>query len=364
MSLDEGVSRFIGSLYEAVYDAHAWQSAMLELMARTGSRMAFVSCVNINNREYARSNFFHPDDTAAAIGAEEYVQGMLEYDPSLAWAAAHPDAGLCDTATMMPREDFRKLEYVKWQESRMGTVHWRVFYTAPVDNLSFALSLHPPGCEGPAPKEAANLHKLLFEHVCGALRLASRPPDLAHHAEPVIILDSVGKVLTMSPRAERLVCEGDGLTIHERRLNALSRNASKRLDDAIRSAVTSNVLGGSGGGVRLPRVNGRPDWLALVSPSPRFLEHLPAAVPAAVLRIVDAHPDLRLTDQHGDLFDLSRREIQVAQAMLDGHSVDSMCALLGISRNTGKVHLQSLFRKTSTNRQSELVHLLAQLARA
>lgn len=364
MSLDEGISRFIGCLYEAVYDAEAWRSAMLELMARTGSRMAFVSCVDINNREYTRSNFYHPDDTAAAIGAEEYVAGMFELDPSLTWAAAHPNAGLCDTATIMPREDFKQLEYVKWQASRMGTVHWRVFYTSPVDDLSFALSLHPPGSAGPASKDAALLHKLLFEHVSRALRLATRPPDLGHDAESVIILDSVGKVMTMSPRAERLVCEGDGLTVHKRHLSALYPAATARLESAIHSAVTSNMLGGAGGGVRLPRTNGRPDWLALVSPSPRFLEHLPVAVPAAVLRIVDAHPQLALTEHHAELFDLSPREIDVAQALLAGHSVDSMSALLGISRNTGKVHVQSLFRKTGTNRQSELVHLLAHLTRA
>ena len=41
----------------------------------------------------------------------------------------------------------------------------------------------------------------------------------------------------------------------------------------------------------------------------------------------------------------------------DGH------LLLRISRNTAKVHLQSIFRKTGTNRQSELVHLLSNVAR-
>ena len=363
MSLDEGVSRFIGSLYEAVYDADAWHSALIELMARTGSRMAFVSCVDLKNLQYARTNFIHPDDTKSAVGAGEYMNGMAALDPSLSWAAANPMAGLCDTATLMPREEFRQLEYVKWQESRMGTVHWRVFYTSPVDDLTFALSLHPPASAGPASKQTARLHKLLFEHVSRALRLATRPPDLGHDAESVIILDSSGKVLTMSPRAERLICEGDGLNVHSRTLSALTPDATARIESAIRSAVTSSAFGGSGGGVRLPRGNGRPDWLALVSPSPRFLEHLPIAVPAAVLRIIDAHPQHVLTAHHAELFDLSPREMQVGEALLGGHSLESMCALLGITRNTGKVHLQSLFRKTGTNRQSELVHLLAELAR-
>ena len=203
MSLDEGLSRFIGRLYEAVYDRDAWRAAMLELMARTESRMAFVSCVDVEQRDYARSEFYHPDETACGIGAAEYVAGMVELDPSLIWAAGNPNAGMCDTAMIMPREDFRQLEYVKWQEARMGTVHWRVFYTTPVDRLSFALSLHPPGSAGPASKESARLHKLLFEHVSRSLRLAVRPPELANISGAVIILDNAGKVLTMSARAER-----------------------------------------------------------------------------------------------------------------------------------------------------------------
>ena len=36
---------------------------------------------------------------------------------------------------------------------------------------------------------------------------------------------------------------------------------------------------------------------------------------------------------------------------------------LRISRNTTKVHLHSIFRKTGTNRQSQLVHLLSKIER-
>jgi DNA-binding CsgD family transcriptional regulator/PAS domain-containing protein len=363
MSLDEGVSRFIGRLYESVYDADAWRGVMHELMDRTGSHLAFVSWADVRHREYSRSAFYGREDSAFARGADEYQEEMYLSDPSLEWASRHPTAGVCDTSTIMPPDDFRMHPYVRWQASRFGTVHWRVFYTTPVDDLSFALSLHPPGGEGPASKEQAQLHELLFEHMERALRLAARPPDLATDTGAVIILDTSGQVLTMSPRAEQLVCKGDGLRIAHRTLRALSIEATAQLDCAIRSAITSASFGGAGGSVRLPRAAGSPDWLALISPCPRFLEHLPIRTPAALLRIVDTASTTALSPVHAELFDLSPRELEVAQALLGGHSLESLCMLLEISRNTAKAHLQSVFRKTGTNRQSELVHLLSNVVR-
>lgn len=363
MSLDEGISRFIGRIYESAYEADAWHSTMHELMDRTGSRMAFVSWADVRHREYSRSGFYGRDDSSFAQGASEYVEAMYQLDPSLEWASHHPDAGLCDTSRIMPHDDFRQHPYVRWQEACFGTVHWCVFYTKPVDGLSFALSLHPPGSEGPASDEQQRLHKLLFDHMERALRLASRPPDLSTNSEAVIILDTAGQVLSMSPRAEAMVAAGDGLTIERRRLGGTSLEATARLNCAIASAVKSGVLGGAGGGVRLSRTSGRPDWLALVSPCPRHLEHLPVRTPAAVLRIVETDPKAALSPAQAGLFDLSPREAEVAAALLAGHSVESLCALLGISRNTAKAHLQSIFRKTGTNRQSELVHLLSNVVR-
>lgn len=364
MSLDEGVSRFIGRIYESVYEADSWQKLMHELMDRTGSQMAFITWADVRNRECSRSGFYGREDSGFAAGTEEYAEEQYRIDPSLEWASRHSDAGVCDTSKIMPHDDFRNHPYVKWQESRFGTVHWRVFYTKSVDDLSFALSLHPPGTDGPATREQGKLHKLLFEHMERALRLASRPPDLATSAEAVVVLDTAGQVLSMSPRAEQLVAARDGLTLERRRLGAATLDGTARLNCAIASAVKSGVLGGAGGGVRLERPSGAADWLALVSPCPRHLEHLPMRTPAAVLRIIETDPRSSLSPAHAELFDLSPREAEVAEALLAGHSVESLCVLLGISRNTAKVHLQSIFRKTGTNRQSELVHLLSNVARS
>ena len=108
MSLDEGLSRFIGRLYEAVYEPVAWRSTMHELMKRTGSRLLFVCHADVRHREYSRTDFYGPDTSAFARGTDEYGEEMYRADPSLLWASAHPDAGVCDTSRLMSNEDFRK----------------------------------------------------------------------------------------------------------------------------------------------------------------------------------------------------------------------------------------------------------------
>lgn len=359
MSLDEGLSRFIGSLYEAVYDGDAWKLAMAQLMERTGSRIAFVSSVDLRNRHFSRTHFHAPEESVVDVGIREYSEEAFGLDPSLEWAAQHPHAGMCETDAIIPRSDYLDHPFIKWNRSRFGTTHWRVMYTQPSDELSFALSLHPPAEVGPAPRELRPLHRLLFEHMERALRLAARPPDLSRDRGSVIALDQHGCVLAMSPRAEAVLAGNDGLSSDDRRLRGLDRSSAVRFGRAIASAVR----GGCGAGVRLKRRSGKPDWLALVSPYPQFIDHLPVPSAASVVRIVEPKARETLAREHAQLFDLTSRELQVAEALLDGHSLESLATMLGMSRNTARVHLKSLFQKTRTNRQVDLVHLLADVAR-
>lgn len=58
-------------------------------------------------------------------------------------------------------------------------------------------------------------------------------------------------------------------------------------------------------------------------------------------------------------FGLSPAESRVATLLLSGHSVNDIASQLNRSRETVKSQLQSIYRKTNTSRQGELVALLA-----
>ena len=58
MALDEGLSRFIGRMYEAVHDPADWRKVIAELIERTNSRLVFIASVDVRQREYSRAMFF------------------------------------------------------------------------------------------------------------------------------------------------------------------------------------------------------------------------------------------------------------------------------------------------------------------
>jgi DNA-binding CsgD family transcriptional regulator len=57
------------------------------------------------------------------------------------------------------------------------------------------------------------------------------------------------------------------------------------------------------------------------------------------------------------LYDLTGSELRVLLAMAPGLSVKESAEMLGISETTAKTHLQHIFAKTGTSKQTELMHL-------
>jgi DNA-binding CsgD family transcriptional regulator len=62
------------------------------------------------------------------------------------------------------------------------------------------------------------------------------------------------------------------------------------------------------------------------------------------------------------LFRLTPAECRVALLLGEGHAPPAIAELIGVSTNTLKTQLASIYRKTGTSRQGQLVRMLSQLA--
>jgi DNA-binding CsgD family transcriptional regulator len=69
-------------------------------------------------------------------------------------------------------------------------------------------------------------------------------------------------------------------------------------------------------------------------------------------------PELRVISQ---AFDLTPAEARLASLLVEGRSVNSIAQTLSVAPNTLRKQLKSIFVKTDTHRQGELIALLAQL---
>ena len=363
MSLDDGLSKFLGGLYEAVHDPEGWRAAIAEIMRRSDSRMFVVSSVDLRRQQYADIQFHGPEDSSVEVGIREYAEEMSALDPTLDYAHENPEAGTYLSTQTIPPEDYYNHSFIKWSNSRFGSLHWRAFYSRPVDDLAFAVSFHPPPDEGPPSQEQFPLQALLFENLERAVRLAARPPNFADDDSALIAIDSMGRPLSLSQRAENILAEANGLIISGGVLTAQCADDNRLLQRAIWAAVDPSSAERPGRGVRINRGDGKSDILAVVSRFPPWLDHIPKPVPTALVRLIQLEMGPEHLSDHSHLFGLSARETSVASALLEGHSIDSLAAVLGISRNTARNHLQALFRKTQTSRQSDLVRLLDRIAR-
>jgi len=82
--------------------------------------------------------------------------------------------------------------------------------------------------------------------------------------------------------------------------------------------------------------------------------------PAAVVFIRGPAEDVPLARETiRQLFDLTPAEASLAALLAAGHKLDRAANELGITRNTARAHLRSVFSKSGATRQAELVHLIS-----
>jgi len=182
----------------------------------------------------------------------------------------------------------------------------------------------------------------------------------------VVLINPAGQVTVCNQRAEQIVRQADGLSVIKSRLCAADSAEAEVLDQLIATAVADGVNHDvrSGGVAIVHRPSLRQPFVLVVSPltiKTGSIDNDPSH-PRAVVLVKDpsdadkANPELLI-----DLFGLTRREAEVALAVVEGHGLRAAAQQLGIAATTARTHLQHVFEKTRTRRQSELTSRVLQI---
>lgn len=173
--------------------------------------------------------------------------------------------------------------------------------------------------------------------------------------EPALLLDECGRLLRLSPAMNLLITAADGLDMTAGRLRAAHPADDRALDAAIRRTLT-----GAAGTLRITRCSGRAAYVLTFYPLPQQSRMLVPAEAAMLVTIIDpATPPPASAPHIRAAFDLTPREAELAVRLMEGHSVESVAAIMAIGLPTARIHLRRVLQKTGTARQSELVRLLA-----
>ncbi|MBV9529340.1 helix-turn-helix transcriptional regulator [Sphingomonas sp.] len=360
MSLDERVSDLIKRIYRAGPDAREWDRIAVEILKVTGGNGALTTLTDLQNKELATYRAYGPEDTKFARGIEEYSERHID-DPSLRWAFENPSARFCYSHQTLRAEEYLQNDYVKWNLDHFGSTHWCVGYTGPADDLSFTFSLHFPAEDGPGSAVSRRLFRMLFDHMECAVRLQSRPFN-TNSARALVVLDSTGQVQDLTATADALLTKAGALTIRDGHLVATLHSEQSKLDAAVASVGSAVSSGAPPTAVKLAQLNGRP-WLITVRPLMDAYGPFGRVRTQLLIEIHHAAPRIDNLELVQSLFHLTAREIEIVRKLGEGHSVQSLSKAMNIRPNTARTHLRSIFAKTNTCRQSELLLLCASITR-
>ncbi|PSO12941.1 MULTISPECIES: helix-turn-helix transcriptional regulator [unclassified Sphingobium] len=172
----------------------------------------------------------------------------------------------------------------------------------------------------------------------------------------ILTLGGDGRVLGFGPQAQRIIASIAGIDIHHGKLRLTDRVSGRALEMAIQRCIAYPQAP-----PRAFALSQDPPSELLVVPAPSFRVYT-AVAPAVILYIHRAadHPTsiAALPARLRELFDLTPLESEIAALLAQGQSVRAVAERLGITQNTTRGYLKSLFAKTGVHRQAELVRLI------
>jgi pimeloyl-ACP methyl ester carboxylesterase/DNA-binding CsgD family transcriptional regulator len=190
-----------------------------------------------------------------------------------------------------------------------------------------------------------------------AFQLRNEPEQARAQIQcPFVLLDRHAAPITTSDQIATLA---DYLHVDEKSLtfvNDRTRSEFSQALEALRSGDTTQVL------VELRDKDGQGHYAYLVE-----ADNLPSAIQSISPNV--AFGLLVAEQQSGDRvrallqssFHLTSAESGLAMRLASGLALKEAAQALGISTNTARNHLQSIFEKTAINRQADLILMLTQL---
>ncbi len=176
-------------------------------------------------------------------------------------------------------------------------------------------------------------------------------------AMPAMFFDEHSRATYLNKRAKALLSESQMLRLEDGHLVASNIEASRKLNYEIGNAIQAS----RGGAVTLNEVVllPRPNQLPLMLMVAPVRIGAGQAHGAALVFVFDPDYTPSLTaDRVRKLFGLTDAEAGLAVALCGGRTLDDIARERTVSLNTIKTQLKSIFAKTGTNRQTELVSLL------
>lgn len=364
------LSRLLGALYEAAADASKWDVFLGQFVRvmRASSAGILMHDMRSNQHSVVQQFGLDPDDVRAYYNHAPAIKDIwtTRAQPVTRTGWMGVSQQLCGATELVRSEFYNEcLHKLNIMHGIFGVVR----YDGPfIANISVYRTARLE------PFDSGELEFLSFfmPHLQRAFRLHFNLADLRTRnaslqnaldlvGTGIFVFASTGRVQFMNRSAADLLARRDGLFCKGESLRAEKPQESAPLEFLIREATATGLGNGlkSGGATFISRKS-RPPLRIVVTPvrSLRLGAEQPAA---AIVFVIDTAQQIRPRNEIlRTLFGLSPAECRLALLSADGRSLAEISQELGVSRNTLKTQIASIYAKTGVSRQSQLVRLLLQ----
>lgn len=248
--------------------------------------------------------------------------------------------------------------------------------------LNTVLSVHRGLRSRPFSERSKERLRLLVPHISRSLgvmfrlrdadlRVAATRGALDRLASGIVLIGERRQVVFANRAAARLLGERDGVELaagrsSDERLGAGTRAKTAEIDAAIGRALApaSAEIPHFSVGVRVPRSAGRAPVVLNISALPEdnaFGGPTDRARVIVFMTDTGASPPINV-EMVKRFYSLTDAEMRLVEQVCAGGSLKEVAARLGVGEATAHTQLQSVFGKTETSRQAELVKLVLSLS--
>ena len=362
-------NQMIGQIYDAAFDPTLWVGVMESMTEELSGHTACMTILDVY--------------TGLGTGFAAYAPSGTMDKYFARWTKDNPLHQIGDTLNYLQGWRASTIRYEDWVEQTtlhksaffneflrpLGAEHGIMMGVALIDTSTITMNIARP------------LHRDIFsdaelararrwqDHLSRAVRLgnAVQINQAALDAIEQLVsttphclffLDDRGRVKRMSATAEAMLVDGRELYLASGILSACQPDEEKELRRLVARAANRDRAASTGGSMRIRRC-GKPSYEVQVTPlGPRSSANWSSA-PIILVTIADDHGasvpiELKLRSRFG----FTPAEVRVALALMHGGSLRETADAAGVSVNTVRAQLASIFEKTGHRRQVELVRAL------
>jgi DNA-binding CsgD family transcriptional regulator len=371
MDLGEQLSALIGSIYDAALDPTLWTSVLRKMTDFVGGQASGLPSRDCASK-FGNGHYYVGLDSHQM---PRYSETYFSFDP-MATLPRFDVEEIVSTPDLVPYDEFREGRFHQECAKPQGFVDAAGAVLEKSVTSRAYLSVNRNESQGVVDDEMRRRMALIIPHVRRAVLIGKvielRQTEAATFADitdslsaGIFLVDAGARVLHANTAGKVILREGDLLRVSGGRLAAADTTTDQALRESFASAGRGdNALGIMGIAMPLIASDGE-CYVGHVSPLTTGKRRSAGARYDAVAALFVRKAALEMPSSPeiiAKAYKLTPTELRVLLAIVEVGGVPEVAATLGIGATTVKTHLGRIFGKTGTNRQADLVKLVAGFA--